>query len=91
MRQVIKKEGIMRLYKSSHLYMFYMSLQAGMFFQCYESFRDFYGHSVSASILNTAVSTVISTFICSPIDVLITRYAITDTSKKKRINFRQKV
>jgi hypothetical protein len=53
-------------------------------------FRDYYGHSIGTSIANTTASTVLSTFICSPIDVLITRYAITDTSKKK-LEFLQKV
>lgn len=83
LRKVIKKEGIYRLYRSSEIYMLCMTIQAGVLFQSFEMFRDFYGHSVNLSLINTVLSTTIASLICNPLDVLITRVAITDTSRKK--------
>ena len=76
----------MRLYKSSKIYfackVFYTSIQ----FQSFEMVRYYAGSSYTWMILNTFFSTAIATTLLNPLEVLITRYALVDTTKKK-LNF----
>lgn len=47
--------------------------------------RYMVGPSASWMIVNTLLSTAISTTLLNPLEVLITRYAIVDTTKKQII------
>lgn len=47
--------------------------------------RYFVGPSVFWMLANTIISTAIATTLLNPLEVLITRYAIFDTTKKKLI------
>ena len=47
--------------------------------------RYFAGPSVFWMIVNTLASTAIATTLLNPLEVLITRYALVDTTKKKLV------
>ena len=37
LREVVEKEGLVRLYKASHIYIATTIMQTGLFFWCYET------------------------------------------------------
>lgn len=41
-------------------------------------------------MLNTMFSTIVATTFCSPLDVVLTRYALVDT-RKKELNFKKMI
>ncbi|KRX08185.1 Mitochondrial carrier domain [Pseudocohnilembus persalinus] len=95
-RQIIKKEGILRMYKASHIYITVTTLQTALQFQAYEWLRNFfiekqdkefetkqYHLSIQNSIFVTLASTGIATFLVNPLDLVLTRFQVTDSSSKK--------
>ena len=54
-------------------------------FQFYELFNYKYGHLPYAVFANAVLSAVFATVVLNPLEVVITRYALVDTTKKKLI------
>jgi hypothetical protein len=54
-------------------------------FQVFEMVRYFVGPSKVWLFFNTLLSTAIATTLLNPLEVLLTRYALVDTTKKKLV------
>jgi len=54
-------------------------------FQVFEMIRYFVGPGKLWLIVNTITSTAIATTLLNPLEVLLTRYALVDTTKKKLV------
>lgn len=61
------------------------TLYTAIQFQSFEMIRYFAGPSNYWMILNTILSTAIAVTLVNPLEVLITRYALVDTTKKKLV------
>lgn len=89
---MIKKEGILRLFKASPLYLTYATLFNTILFQTYETLRisqmkregkSNLDMTLLDSVLNTVKATMLATFITNPLDVVITKYQVIDSSISK--------
>lgn len=63
--------------------MVYMLAYTGIQFQMYESIRYYTEHSFHMTLINTLLSTVTANIVVNPLEVLITRSALVDTTKKE--------
>ena len=85
LKQIYEKEGFWRLYKSTKIYFACKTMYAAIQFQVFETIRYFAGPSKFWLIINTLLSTAIATTFLNPLEVLITRYALVDTTKKNLV------
>jgi hypothetical protein len=85
LREIKEKEGILRFYKSTRIYFATKILYTAVQFQTYEILNFYFGHVSFSAIFNSILSAVVATTILNPLEVLITRYALVDTTKKKLV------
>lgn len=85
LKDIYEKEGFWRLYKSTKIYFACKTMYTAIQFQCFEMIRYVVGPSKFWLIVNTLSSTAIATTFLNPLEVLITRYALVDTTKKKLV------
>jgi hypothetical protein len=85
LREIKEKEGILRFYKSTRIYFTTKTLYTAVQFQTFEMLNYYYGHVQGAMFANSVLSAVVATTILNPLEVLITRYALVDTTKKKLV------
>jgi hypothetical protein len=78
---ISNKEGIPRLFKSSKIYFACKTLYTAIQFQSFEMINYYFEKSTFNILLNTVLSTAVATTILNPLEVLITRYALVDTTK----------
>jgi hypothetical protein len=78
-----RKEGHDRFLKSSKVYFACKTLYTAIQFQSFETLRYFVGPSFEWLLFNTVISTAIATTLLNPLEVLITRSVLMDTSLKK--------
>ncbi|EAR83138.1 carrier protein (macronuclear) [Tetrahymena thermophila SB210] len=94
LKDVQQKEGFLRLYKASHIYIATTTMQTGLLFWFYEMQRFFLLHNtqsedgrhkltIKQSILVSLSSSLLSTFMVNPFDLILTRYQVIDSSKQK--------
>ena len=91
--QIVKAEGLIRLYKASVLYLFNTCLYVGLQMWFYELMRaailNNYKRETknkmkfSESLISSFVVSVVATVIVNPVDVIFTRYQIIDSNKEK--------
>lgn len=74
----------MRFYKSTRIYFATKTLYTAVQFQVFEMLNYVNGGH-AASFVNAIISAVIATTLVNPLEVLITRYALVDTTKKKLV------
>lgn len=91
-RDIIKKEGYLRLFQASPLYIFHALIFNMILFQVYELSRinmmkreNKKNNELTLlnSLENTLIATVIATMITNPLDLVITRYQCIDSSQVK--------
>lgn len=92
-RHIIEREGLLRLYKSSHLYLMNTCLFMGLQMWFYEAMRSYLllnyhtpdnnRLSFPESILTSIFVTSTATILVNPLDVLFTRYQIIDSKNEK--------
>jgi hypothetical protein len=87
LKDIINKEGFTRCYKSSKLYLLSRTLAIAIEFQCFETIRYIVGPSPLWMIPNALLSTGVAVSLVNPLEVLITRYALVDTTKEKLVFF----
>lgn len=89
---MIKKEGYFRLFKASPLYLAYNVLYNIVLFQTYETLRiqqmkkerkENKDLTFADAVWNTAQATLLATLITNPLDVIITKYQVIDSSISK--------
>lgn len=85
LKDIKNKEGISRFYKSSKIYFACKTLETAIQFQSFEMIRYLVGPSFMWMLINTVFSTALATTVLNPLEVLITRYALVDTTKKKLV------
>lgn len=85
LKEIKEKEGILRFYKSTRIYFTTKTLYTAVQFQTFEVLNYYYGHIKGAMFANSVLSAVVATTILNPLEVLITRYALVDTTKKKLV------
>lgn len=85
LKAIEKKEGFWRLYKSTRIYFVCRTLYTAIQLQVFEMIRYVAGPSKAWLIFNTIFSTAIATTLLNPMEVLLTRYALVDTTKKKLV------
>ncbi|EGR31852.1 mitochondrial carrier protein, putative [Ichthyophthirius multifiliis] len=93
LKQIYKKEGFLRLYKASHIHIITTTFYTGIMFWLYELQRYHLLKNNKQRKQNTLnflestvislISTLISTIIINPLDLILTRYQIIDTNKQK--------
>lgn len=91
-KHIIQREGILRIYQSSHLYLLNTCLYAGLQMWFYEMLRSYIiinyhkgsnnRLTLPESIFTSFGVTTAATVLVNPIDVLFTRYQIVDTKKE---------
>jgi hypothetical protein len=85
LKEIKEKEGILRFYKSTRIYFVTKTLYTAVQFQTYEILNYYFGHISLSTFMNSILSAVVATTILNPLEVLITRYALVDTTKKKLV------
>lgn len=85
LREIREKEGMLRFYKSTRIYFATKTLYTAVQFQTFEMLNFYYSHVPGAMFINSVLSAVVATTILNPLEVLITRYALVDTTKKKLV------
>ena len=81
LREIYQREGLLRFYRSTRIYLGAKTLYTALQFQSYEMLNFFY-HSNLALVLNPVASAIIATTLMNPLEVLITHYAMVDTTQK---------
>ena len=90
LKDIIKKEGYIRLFQASPLYIFHALIFNMILFQVYELARIQMmkrEHKKNSeltlvnSLQNTLIATVVATMITNPLDLIITRYQCIDSSQ----------
>lgn len=88
---IIKREGYIRLFQASPVYIFHAIVFNMILFQAYETLRirmmarrgcSNKDLSMLDSLQNTGLATMFAMSITNPLDLLIIRYQVTDSSKK---------
>ncbi len=85
LKDISSKEGVLRLYKSTKIYFACKTLYTAIQFECFELIRYYAGPSKLWMLLNTLISTTVAVTMLNPLEVLMTRYALVDTTKKKLV------
>ena len=89
LKQVIKNEGYLRLFRASPLYLCYTVVQTMIFFQIYEYLRvkqmQRQGKTnnqltVADSVKNSAIATIATCLAMNPLELIIIRYQAVDSS-----------
>lgn len=92
LKDMIHKEGYFRLFKASPLYLTYATIFNTVLFQTYETLRinqmRLEGKSnremtLVDSVMNTVKATMLATLLTNPLDVIITKYQVIDSSVNK--------
>lgn len=87
---IIKKEGFLRLFLASPMYMVNLMVWNTLLFQTYEILRINQMHrekkegkdlTLIDSLQHTLVATAFATFVTNPLDLILTRYQVVDSSK----------
>ena len=92
-RNIIETEGLLRIYRSSGLYLMNTCIYVGLQMEFYEAFRSYLllnYHKGSSNMLSLKESlttsvcvTITATVLVNPLDVLFTRYQLIDAKKEK--------
>lgn len=69
---------------SGRIYILSKTIYAGIQFQLFEMIRYYAGPDLYWLLFNTFISTAIATTVLNPLEVLLTRYALIDTTKRKK-------
>lgn len=85
LREIYEREGLLRFYKSTRIYFATKTLYTGTQFQVYEMLQYAFGHLPYSSFFNAIGSAIVATALLNPLEVVITRYALVDTTKKKLV------
>lgn len=90
MRDIVEKEGILRIYQSSPLYLMESCFYAAIQMWLYEMMRSYIlmnyhtnsqkGLTIVESLLTSITVTTAATVLVNPVDVLFTRYQIVDSN-----------
>jgi Mitochondrial carrier protein len=89
---IIQREGYIRLFQASPVYIFHAIVFNMILFQAYETLRrgmmsrrkcSNNDLTMLDSLINTGLATMFAMSITNPLDLLIIRYQVTDSSKKK--------
>lgn len=87
--QIYEKEGIIRLFNSSHVYIVYsvlfMSIQMCTYEYCRAAFllSDHDKVDLKTSLSFSALAAMLATLTCNPIDIVLTRFQLVDSSLKR--------
>ena len=88
-REIVKKEGLIRLYRASHLYLMNTCMFVGIQMWFFELLRmkimkdSKKAMNLKESISASFIVTVGATILVNPLDVVFTRYQIIDSQKEK--------
>jgi hypothetical protein len=80
-RDIVRKEGLTRPYRSSHVYIICALSFTGLQFQFLEMFRYFY----KENILTVIASTIMATILTNPLDFLMTRHVLLKQGENLRL------
>ena len=89
---MIKKEGYLRLFKASPLYLINLTVFNTLLFQSYETLRidqmkkerkENKDLTILDSVKNSLKATLFATILTNPMDVIITKYQVIDSSVSK--------
>ncbi len=83
LREIYEREGLLRFYKSTKIYMATNIIYTACLFQTYEMLNYKYKDTPFSWLWTSPVSAFFATIIVNPMEVIITRYALVDTTKKK--------
>lgn len=92
LRDIVQKEGPLRLFKASPLFFIHMIVYNTVLFQSYELFRinqmkkeKKTNEQLTAvdSLRNTIMATIIAASVTNPFDLVLTRYQVVDSSTNR--------
>ena len=90
LREIHRKEGMLRVFKASHLYLVTSTVYTGIQFQFYEMMRTHLLHTyrreshqlnIGEKLSVGVVASALACIIVNPLDFLLTRFQILDSSK----------
>lgn len=85
LKEIYEREGLLRFYKSTKVYMATKTIYTACLFQFYEMLNFKYGHVPYSIFFTSPLSAFMAAIIVNPFEVIITRYALVDTTKKKLV------
>ena len=84
LNDILQREGFWRFYRSTKIYIASKTFYTAVQFQTYELLNYFNtGWGTYSVFINAIASAVVATTFGNPLEVLITQYALVDTSKKQ--------
>ena len=90
--EMVRKEGYMRLFKASPLYLVHATVFNTILFQTYETLRigqmkrenkEGKDLTIMDSIISSSKAALLATLLTNPLDVIITKYQVIDSSVSK--------
>jgi len=85
LREIYEREGLLRFYKSTKVFLMTNTIYTAFLFQFYE-LLNYHFRDKPYSIFDTSpLSAFMAAIIVNPFEVVLTRYALVDTTKKKLV------
>ena len=85
LRQLEILIGLLRFYKSTKVFLLTNILYTASLFQFYELLNYKYGENPYSVLFTSPLSAFMASVIVNPLSVVLTRYALVDTTKKKLV------
>ena len=85
LREIYEREGLLRFYKSTKVFLLTNTLYTASLFQFYELLNYKYGDRPYSIFLTSPAAAFMAAILVNPLEVVLTRYALVDTTKKKLV------
>ena len=85
LREIFEREGLLRFYKSTKVFLMTNIIYTASLFQFYEILNYKFGDRPYSVLLISPISAFTAAIIVNPLEVVLTRYALVDTTKKKLV------
>jgi hypothetical protein len=85
LREIYEREGLLRFYKSTKVFLMTNILYTASLFQFYELLNYKYADVPYSIFITSPLAAFLAAIIVNPLEVVLTRYALVDTTKKKLV------
>lgn len=85
LKEIYYREGLLRFYKSTKVFLMTNTLYTASLFQFYELLNYKYGDKPYSILFTSPLAAFLAAILVNPLEVVLTRYALVDTTKKKLV------
>ena len=85
LKEIYHREGLLRFYKSTKVFLMTNTIYTAFLFQFYELLNYHFRDKPYSILFTSPLSAFMAAIIVNPFEVVLTRYALVDTTKKKLV------